>query len=72
MTDPSHVNKINKNWGVIIAIVFIASTLRAPLTSVGPVVDEIKHVMEINNSVAVYLQRYHLLFLLLYHRLSLK
>ena len=52
MTDPSHVNKINKNWGVIIAIVFIASTLRAPLTSVGPVVDEIKHVMEINNSVA--------------------
>ena len=28
MTDPSHVNKINKNWGVIIAIVFIASTLR--------------------------------------------
>ena len=46
------MNKINKNWGVIIAIVFIASTLRAPLTSVGPVVDEIKHVMEINNSVA--------------------
>ncbi|MCG7337977.1 MFS transporter [Staphylococcus sp. ACRSN] len=52
MTDPSHVNKINQNWGVILAIVFIASTLRAPLTSVGPVVDEIKHVMEINNSVA--------------------
>ena len=72
MTDPSHVNKINKNWGVIIAIVFIASTLRAPLTSVGPVVDEIKHVMEINNSVAGILTTIPLVILLLYHRLSLK
>ncbi|AID43751.1 CynX/NimT family MFS transporter [Staphylococcus xylosus] len=52
MTDPYRINKVNNNWGVILAIVFIASTLRAPLTSVGPVVDEIKQVMEINNSVA--------------------
>lgn len=52
MTDPYRINKFNNNWGVIFAIVFIASTLRAPLTSVGPVVDEIKQVMEINNSVA--------------------
>ncbi|WP_436966103.1 CynX/NimT family MFS transporter [Staphylococcus shinii] len=52
MTDPYRINKVNNNWGVIFAIVFIASTLRAPLTSVGPVVDEIKQVMEINNSVA--------------------
>ncbi|RIM82727.1 CynX/NimT family MFS transporter [Staphylococcus xylosus] len=52
MTDPYSINKVNNNWGVILAIVFIASTLRAPLTSVGPVVDEIKQVMEINNSVA--------------------
>ncbi|WP_017723308.1 CynX/NimT family MFS transporter [Staphylococcus xylosus] len=52
MTDPYRINKVNSNWGVILAIVFIASTLRAPLTSVGPVVDEIKQVMEINNSVA--------------------
>lgn len=52
MTDPHRINKVNNNWGVIFAIVFIASTLRAPLTSVGPVVDEIKQVMEINNSVA--------------------
>lgn len=52
MTDPYRINKVNDNWGVILAIVFIASTLRAPLTSVGPVVDEIKQVMEINNSVA--------------------
>ncbi|WP_436964400.1 CynX/NimT family MFS transporter [Staphylococcus xylosus] len=52
MTDPYRIIKVNNNWGVILAIVFIASTLRAPLTSVGPVVDEIKQVMEINNSVA--------------------
>lgn len=52
MTDPYRINKVNNNWGVILSIVFIASTLRAPLTSVGPVVDEIKQVMEINNSVA--------------------
>ena len=52
MTDPYRINKVNNNWGVILAIVFIASTLRAPLTSVGPVVDVIKQVMEINNSVA--------------------
>ena len=52
MTDLYRINKVNNNWGVILAIVFIASTLRAPLTSVGPVVDEIKQVMEINNSVA--------------------
>lgn len=51
MTEPYHIHRIKENWGVILAIVFIASTLRAPLTSVGPVVDEIKHVMEINNSV---------------------
>ncbi|MGI2269415.1 MFS transporter [Staphylococcus cohnii] len=52
MTEPYRIHRIKENWGVILAIVFIASTLRAPLTSVGSVVDEIKHVMEINNSVA--------------------
>ncbi|MGI2274410.1 CynX/NimT family MFS transporter [Staphylococcus cohnii] len=52
MTEPYRIHRIKENWGVILAIVFIASTLRAPLTSVGPVVDEIKYVMEINNSVA--------------------
>lgn len=52
MTEPYRIHRIKENWGVILAIVFIASTIRAPLTSVGPVVDEIKHVMEINNSVA--------------------
>lgn len=44
--------KLTRNWGIILAIVLVASTLRAPLTSVGPVIDEIKEVMDINNSVA--------------------
>ncbi|OEK72246.1 permease [Staphylococcus equorum] len=52
MSELYRTYRINEHWGVIIAIVFIASTLRAPLTSVGPVVEEIKQVMEIGNSVA--------------------
>lgn len=52
MSELYRTHRINEHWGVIIAIVFIASTLRAPLTSVGPVVEEIKQVMEIGNSVA--------------------
>lgn len=55
MIEPYNTHRIQKNWGIIIAIVFIASTLRAPLTSVGPVVDEIKDVMQINNSLAGFL-----------------
>ncbi|MDT3960053.1 MFS transporter [Staphylococcus kloosii] len=44
--------KITKNWAIVFAVVFVASTLRAPLTSVGPVIDHIKDAMHINNSVA--------------------
>lgn len=55
MIESYNTHRIQKNWGIIIAIVFIASTLRAPLTSVGPVVDEIKDVMQINNSLAGFL-----------------
>ncbi len=52
MSELYRTHRINERLGVIIAIVFIASTLRAPLTSVGPVIEEIKQVMEIDNSVA--------------------
>ncbi|MEB8173630.1 MFS transporter [Staphylococcus equorum] len=52
MSELYRTHRINERWGAIIAIVFIASTLRAPLTSVGPVIEEIKQVMEIDNSVA--------------------
>ena len=44
--------KITKNWAIVFAVVFVASTLRAPLTAVGPVIDHIKDAMHINNSVA--------------------
>lgn len=52
MSELYRTHKINESWGVIIAIVLIASTLRAPLTSVGPIIEEIKQAMEISNSVA--------------------
>ncbi|WP_436855621.1 CynX/NimT family MFS transporter [Staphylococcus caeli] len=45
-------HKVNNSWIVVIAIIFIASTLRAPLTSVGPVIDEIKENLLIGNGVA--------------------
>ncbi|SCT00466.1 CynX/NimT family MFS transporter [Staphylococcus caeli] len=45
-------HKVNNSWIVVIAIIFIASTLRAPLTSVGPVIDEIKENLSIGNGVA--------------------
>lgn len=34
--------KIQDQWFVVIGIVLIASTLRAPLTAVGPVIDNIQ------------------------------
>ena len=37
-------------WIVLLGMIFVASTLRAPLTSVGPVVDSIKSTLEINNT----------------------
>ncbi|MBO1198735.1 MFS transporter [Staphylococcus simiae] len=52
MDQPYKVHRLQENWGLMIAIVLIASTLRAPLTSVGPVIDEIKEVMHINNGIA--------------------
>ena len=42
-------------WIVLLGMIFVASTLRAPLTSVGPVVDSIKSTLEINNSLAGFL-----------------
>ncbi|NWK83621.1 MFS transporter [Staphylococcus sp. GSSP0090] len=52
MTELTQNHKIQKNWIVVIAIILIASTLRAPLTSVGPVINEIKEALSINDSIA--------------------
>lgn len=43
---------LRDSWLLVLAIVFVASTLRAPLTAVGPVIDQIKDALAINNSVA--------------------
>ncbi len=45
-------HKIQNQWLRVIGIVLIASTLRAPLTSVGPVIDLIKQDLHINNGIA--------------------
>lgn len=52
MSETYRIHRIKENWGIIIAIIFIASTLRAPLTSVGPVVSEITKVLQVSDSVA--------------------
>lgn len=52
MDQPYKIHRLQENWGLMIAIVIIASTLRAPLTSVGPVIDDIKEAMHINNGIA--------------------
>lgn len=45
-------HKLRDSWLIVLAMVFVASTLRAPLTAVGPVIDQIKDALAINNSVA--------------------
>lgn len=52
MSETYRIHRIKENWGIIIAIIFIASTLRAPLTSVGPVVSEITEVLKVSDSLA--------------------
>lgn len=44
--------RMNDAWLLVVAIVLVASTLRAPLTAVGPVVDQIKSALSISNSTA--------------------
>lgn len=45
-------NKIQNQWLLVVGIIFIASTLRAPLTSVGPVIHQIKSDLLINDMIA--------------------
>ena len=49
---PYQTGRIKDSWVLVIAIVLVASTLRAPLTAVGPVIDQIKDALHITNSVA--------------------
>lgn len=44
--------KLNEVVWVVLGMIFVASTLRAPLTSVGPVIELIKSDLNISNSLA--------------------
>lgn len=48
----SIISKQSAPWLIILGIVFIAANLRAPLTSVGPLVGLIKENMHLSNTVA--------------------
>ncbi|WP_252503846.1 MFS transporter [Sporosarcina sp. Marseille-Q4943] len=45
----------NKTWLLIVGIIFIASTLRSPLTSVGPIIGPIRDSLGISNVLAGFL-----------------
>ncbi|WP_255551452.1 MFS transporter [Sporosarcina sp. E16_8] len=61
MTNPHSMNsnkklKFTRNtWFLLIGIIFIASTLRSPLTSVGPLISSIKDSLAISNVLAGFL-----------------
>lgn len=42
-------------WLLVLGIVFIALTLRSPLTSVGPVIEDIRNSLHISNVVAGFI-----------------
>lgn len=44
--------ELKDHWMLIIALMLVASILRAPITSVGPVVDQIRDALNISNTVA--------------------
>ncbi|MEB6201706.1 MFS transporter [Mammaliicoccus fleurettii] len=47
--------KFKDIWLILFGMIFVASTLRAPLTSVGPVIELIKSDLELSNSLAGFL-----------------
>lgn len=52
MTNQLYGRRVQDQWLLVIGIVLIAGTLRAPLTAVGPVINDIKADLHINNGVA--------------------
>ncbi|MDN4607845.1 CynX/NimT family MFS transporter [Sporosarcina highlanderae] len=56
--DIYHSKKLNfgkRTWLLIIGIIFIAATLRSPLTSVGPIIASIRDSLGISNVLAGFL-----------------
>lgn len=52
MSELNRHNRIQDQWLLVFGIILIAATLRAPLTSVGPVIQQIKTDLHINNGIA--------------------
>ncbi|WP_338449867.1 MFS transporter [Niallia oryzisoli] len=50
--EPKVVSKPQAAWVILVGIIFIAINLRAPLTSVGPLVDLIRDHLHISNTLA--------------------
>lgn len=50
-----HLKFSRKHWILLIGILFIAATLRSPLTSVGPIIGAIRDQLQISNSLAGFL-----------------
>ncbi|TXK76718.1 MFS transporter [Paenibacillus sp. N3.4] len=50
----SHTKVISKskNWLLVLGIILIAANLRAPLTSIGPLIGTIRHELGISNTLA--------------------
>ncbi|GEK34605.1 CynX/NimT family MFS transporter [Kurthia sibirica] len=47
-----HINKKTSLWLLVAGIILISSNMRAPLTSVGPLIGQIKNELLISNSIA--------------------
>ncbi|KAA9029916.1 CynX/NimT family MFS transporter [Niallia endozanthoxylica] len=50
--EPKAESKSRAAWIILVGIIFIAINLRAPLTSVGPLVDSIRDHLHISNTLA--------------------
>lgn len=61
--------KIQDQWLLVFGIILIAATLRAPLTAVGPVIQQVKTDLHINNGIAGLITTIPLLFLVWYRHL---
>ncbi len=57
-------------WVIVVGIIFIATNLRAPLTSVGPLVGVIRDNLHISNTLAGMITTLPLLAFALFFHLS--
>ena len=51
----THLNFPKSQWILLAGILFLAATIRSPLTSVGPIIGNIRDQLQISNSLAGFL-----------------